>query len=91
MTATTYPFSAQERLRLETYRAAVAAGFYSEFPGRARRTDVRLLRRLLHPRPEGEPSVPEYPFTQAELERLAACRGAIAHGYYSDDGPAELQ
>jgi hypothetical protein len=86
MTATTYPFSPQERLRLGSYRAAVAAGFYSEFvPRRARRTDARLLQRLLHPRPDGEPSVPEYPFTQAELDRLAACRAAIAHGYYSDD------
>ena len=85
MTATTYPFSPQERLRLGSYRAAVAAGFYTEFPSRARRTDSRLLQRLLHPRSDGEPSVPEYPFTQAELHRLAACRAAIAHGYYSDD------
>jgi hypothetical protein len=86
MTATTYPFSPQERLRLGSYRAAVAAGFYSEFvPGRARRTDVRLLHRLVHPRAEGEPSVPEYPFTQAELDRMAACRAAIAHGYFSDE------
>jgi hypothetical protein len=87
MTATTYPFSPQERLRLGSYRAAVAAGFYSEFrPGRARRTDVRLLQRLLHAHPDGEPTVPEYPFTEAELERMTACRAAIAHGYYSDEG-----
>jgi hypothetical protein len=84
MTATTYPFSAQEWRRLGTYRAAVAAGFYSEFPGPARRTSARLLQRLLHP-PAGEPGVPEYPFTEAELQHLAACRAAIAHGYYSDE------
>ena len=84
MTATTYPFSARERQRLGSYRAAVAAGFYSEFPGHTRRTSARLLQRLLNP-PEGEPSVPEYPFTQADLDRLTACRAAIAHGYYSDN------
>jgi hypothetical protein len=88
MTATTYPFSAQERKRLGTYRAAVAAGFYSEFPSRVRRTYPRLFQRLVHAPAEGEPSVPEYPFTEAELERLAGCRAAITHGYYSDDLPA---
>jgi hypothetical protein len=85
MTATTYPFTAQELSRLGSYRAAVAAGFYSEFPARARRTDTRLLQRLLQPRPEGVPDVPEYPFSPAELERLETCRAAVAHGYYSDD------
>ena len=55
MTATdTYTFSAQEQARLASYRAAVRAGFYSEFPGgRPRRTSVRLLRRLLRPVPAG--------------------------------------
>jgi hypothetical protein len=85
MTATTYTFTDQERTRLASYRAAVAAGFYAEFPGRARRTDLRLLQRLLQPRPGGSPRVPEYPFTDAELERLEACRAAVAHGYYSEE------
>ena len=85
MTATTYPFSAQERKRLGSYRAAVAAGFYSEFPSRVRRTYPRLFQRLVHAPAEAEPSAPEYPFTEAELERLVGCRAAIAHGYYSDD------
>ena len=85
MTATTYPFSAQERKRLGSYRAAVAAGFYSEFPSRVRRTYPRLWQRLVQAPAGGEPSVPEYPFTEVQLERLAACRAAIAHGYYSDD------
>jgi hypothetical protein len=85
MTATTtYPFNARELTRLGTYRAAVAAGFYSEFPGHTRRTNARLLQRLLVPRRDSEPPVPEYPFTPAELERLEAARAAIAHGYYSD-------
>ena len=83
-----YTFSAQERVRLGTYRAAVAAGFYSEFvPGRARRTDTRLLQRLLYSRPQGAPNVPEYPFSESEIQRLEACRAAIAHGYYSDELP----
>lgn len=77
--AATHTFSPQERQRLETYRAAVGAGFYSEFPGRTHRTDVRLLQRLLRPRP----GVPEYPFSEAELARLTACRAAVEHGYFS--------
>jgi hypothetical protein len=82
MSATTssYIFSTQERQRLASYRAAVRAGFYSEFPGRRRRTDVHLMQRLLRPRP----GAPEYPFSEPELERLAACRAAVARGFYSD-------
>ena len=78
MTAT-YTFSSREQQRLATYRAAVGAGFYSEFPRRSHRTDARLLQRLLH----ASPSVPDYPFSEAELQRLTACRAAVEHGYFS--------
>ena len=99
MTATdTYTFSAQEQARLASYRAAVRAGFYSEFPsGRPRRTSVRLLQRLLRPAPasgagggSGSDGVEyAYPFTAAERRRLEACRAAVAGGYYSDELGAE--
>ncbi|HYY88600.1 MAG TPA: hypothetical protein VFA49_07385 [Chloroflexota bacterium] len=85
-TTTTYPFTDQELRRLASYRAAVAAGFYTEWPRGAqtrRRTDVRLLARLL--RPTGGVGVPEYPFSEMELARLEACRAAVAAGYYSDE------
>src|SRR5438105_3596820 len=38
MTAVMYPFTDQELKRLAAYRAAVAAGFYSEWPATAGRT-----------------------------------------------------
>src|SRR2546430_5821630 len=57
----------KKRLRLGSYRAAVAAGFYSEFPRRARRTDVRLLQRLFHPPPTGETQLPRLPFPPGRL------------------------
>jgi hypothetical protein len=104
MTAVIYPFTDQELKRLAAYRAAVAAGFYSEWPatagragrsdgvgrgraGRAgsRRSDTRLLARLLRPPTASGGSVPEYPFTEAELRRLETCRSAVAAGYYSEE------
>ena len=85
-TTTPYPFTDQEVRRLASYRAAVAAGFYTEWPrasDRARhRTSRRLLARLL--RDTGGARVTEYPFSEAELGRLVACRAAVAAGYYSE-------
>ena len=36
MTTTTYPFTDQELERLASYRAAVAAGFYTDWPRAAK-------------------------------------------------------
>ncbi|MDQ3811642.1 MAG: hypothetical protein M3336_15280 [Chloroflexota bacterium] len=72
-----------ERARLAAYRAAVAAGFYTDWDGTATTTDTEALAGLGRPVVQ----VSEYPFTSAELARLTACRAAIAAGYYSEDLP----
>jgi hypothetical protein len=45
MTTTTYPFTDQELQRLASYRAAVAAGFYTDWPREAK--PKRARRRPL--------------------------------------------
>ena len=50
-TTTTYPFTDQELRRLASYRAAVAAGFYTDWPRavkpkRARRRPVAGSKRV---------------------------------------------
>ena len=77
-------FTSEELARLAAYRAAVVAGFYTDWDGSTSETDVEALAWLAHPR-EGAAG---YPFTPDELVRLEGCRNAVAAGYYSEDLPA---
>jgi len=74
-------FTSSELARLEAYRAAVAAGFYTDWDGSATSTDTEALAWLQSP----GTAPTAYPFTRAELARLEGCRNAIAGGYYSED------
>ena len=74
-------FTAQELERLAVYRAAVAAGFYTDWDGSTAETDVQALAWLTAPSSG-------YPFTPAELERLEHYRAAVAAGYYGEDQPS---
>ena len=79
-------FTTDELQRLTAYRAAVAAGFYTDWDGSATSTDSETLAWLLH-----SPATTSdgYPFTPSELERLEHYRAAVAAGYYADDQPAK--
>jgi hypothetical protein len=78
---TTSTFTTQELERLGAYRAAVAAGFYTDWDGSAESTDSELLA-WLSPAETAEAS---YPFTPDERTRLVRARAAVAAGYYSDE------
>lgn len=81
-------FTTQELARLAAYKAAVAAGFYTDWDGSASSTDTEALAWLRRPSAHGEEG---YPFTSVELERLEHYRGAVAAGYYAEDlPPADL-
>jgi hypothetical protein len=82
-------FTTQELQRLAAYRAAIAAGFYTDWDGSAETTDTETLAWLRAPAAD-EPNsnaAAAYPFTDAERLRLERCKAAVAAGYYSDDAP----
>jgi hypothetical protein len=64
--------------RLGAYRAAVAAGFFSDWDGSAATTDTEYLAWL---RADGE----GYPFTSDERQALERLRAQLAEGGYADD------
>ena len=68
-------FTPQELARLAVYRAAVVAGFYSDWDGTATATDTRLLPKLLR----------ERPFTTEERQRLIKLRKQVTAGELADD------
>ena|SRR5579859_3917131 len=74
-------FTTQELERLAAYRAAVVAGFYTDWDGSAESTDTEVLAWL------ADGDGPTYPFTAEERERLERCRTAFAAGAYGDDLP----
>jgi hypothetical protein len=80
-------FTNQERARLSVYRAAVAAGFFTDWDGSTETTDTELLAWLLTKTVNGSPSdeTRAFPFTAGELRRLEQCRAAVAAGYYSEN------
>ena len=77
----TSTFTTEALARLAAYRAAVTAGFYTDWDGSASTTDTEALAWVhdstAHPG--------GYPFTVAELARLERTRQAVAAGYYSED------
>ena len=72
-------FTTAELARLAAYRAAVAAGFYTDWDGSAASTDTQVLAWL---------SGTEYPFTADERQRLDRLRMDLQEGRYADDQPA---
>jgi len=74
-------FTTAELARLATYRAAVTAGFYTDWDGSASSTDIEMLAWL----GQSTAGLAEYPFTAAEWARLERCRAAVAGGYYSEE------
>ena len=75
-------FTTPELERLAAYRAAVAAGFYTDWDGSAAVTDTELLAWL-----RGPGDAQAYPFTAQERLRLERTREAVASGLYSDNLP----
>ncbi|MBV9603206.1 MAG: hypothetical protein JOZ87_41070 [Chloroflexi bacterium] len=71
-------FTTPELARLAAYRAAVAAGFYTDWDGSASTTDTQELAWL---------SGTNYPFTTDERQRLDRLRADLAEGHYADDQP----
>jgi hypothetical protein len=71
-------FTAVELVRLAAYRAAVAAGFYTDWDGSAATTDTEELAWL---------SGTNYPFTTDERQRLDRLRITLSEGGYADDQP----
>jgi hypothetical protein len=76
-------FTKPELDRLAAYRAAVAAGFYTDWDGSADSTDTAALAWLGAADEAAETAA--YPFTADERERLERCRAAVANGTCSDE------
>ena len=78
-------FTKPELERLAAYRAAVAAGFYTDWDGSAASADTEVLA-WLQPT-DGLAATGAYPFTADERQRLERVRATVASGGYSDDRP----
>ena len=74
-------FTTHELTRLAAYRAAVAAGFYTDWDGSATSTDTDALAWLAS---AGDVLGDGYPFTPHELAQLERARAAVQAGYYTD-------
>ena len=74
-------FTSQELARLAAYRAAVVAGFYSDWDGSATSTDARWLKRLRRFERAGA-------FSTQERQRLVQLRKRVAAGAFAEDRPA---
>jgi hypothetical protein len=79
-------FTTRELTRLAAYRAAVAAGFYTDWDGTADGTDTQVLAWLA-PAAAGDAPAGAYPFTEEERQHLERCRAAFSAGGYADDRP----
>jgi hypothetical protein len=69
--------------RLAIYRAAVQAGFYTDWDGSTDALDPEPLAGLAAA--AASPAPTAFRFTPDELERLRRCREAVKAGYYRDD------
>jgi hypothetical protein len=78
-------FTERELERLTAYRAAVAAGFYTDWDGSTEATDTAELAWLRAAGGSAEDGA--YPFTADERQRLERIRDAVASGLYGDDRP----
>jgi hypothetical protein len=78
-------FTKPELDRLAAYRAAVTAGFYTDWDGSVESTDTEVLAWLRAA--DGAAATAAYPFTADERQRLERCRTAVANGTCSEDLP----
>jgi hypothetical protein len=69
-------FTTQELERLAAYRAAVAAGFYTDWDGTADSTDLDMLSWLS--RSAGALNADAYPFSAVERQHLEQLKAAHA-------------
>jgi hypothetical protein len=76
-------FTTQEIARLAAYRAAVAAGFYTDWDGSATETDTQTLAWL-----HDDESAGGYLFSAQEREHLEQMRLDLEQGGYAGDRPA---
>jgi len=86
MTLVDKPFSTftnAELVRLSAYKAAVAAGFYTDWDGSAETPDTDALAGLT-----SSPAEEEFPFSAQERARLEALRARVAAG--NTDTPEPL-
>jgi hypothetical protein len=81
-------FTTRELERLAVYRAAVKAGFYSDWDGSASSPDIGVLGEVLgHADESGAQRPLGYSFNPDEQQRLERCREALVAGRYVDDLP----
>ena len=73
----TSTFTTQEYARLAAYRAAVLAGFYTDWDGSVSSTDTRLLARLRR----AEQRAQVQPFSAGERQRLVRLRKPTGKAY----------
>jgi hypothetical protein len=78
-------FTTQEIARLAAYRAAVTAGFFTDWDGSATETDTEIVA-WLH---DGESS-DGYRFSAQEREHLEQMRAELGRGGYAEDRPAVI-
>ena len=76
-------FTTQEIARLAAYRAAVVAGFYTDWDGSATETDTETLAWLHDTESDGA-----YQFSAQERARLEQMRMELDQGGYAEDRPA---
>ena len=79
----TSTFTTQEYARLAAYRAAVVAGFYTDWDGSVSSTDTRLLARLRR----AEQRAQVQPFSTEERQRLGRLRKRLVASGFDGDGP----
>jgi hypothetical protein len=82
-------FTNQEFARLAAYRAAVAAGFYTDWDGTEETTDVAFWAALNAAGVAGEDE--RNPFTAEERQRLEECRARLQAGGYTEDLPPRAE
>jgi hypothetical protein len=84
-------FTSQEWARLAAYRAAIAAGFFTDWDGTTATPDTRLLARLAGG--DGMAGRGGYPFTPEERQRLERLKTALDDplGVYAEDGPPRAE
>ena len=76
-------FTTQEIARLAAYRAAVVAGFYTDWDGSATETDTETLAWLYEAESDGA-----YVFSEQERAHLEQMRMDLERGGYAEDRSA---
>jgi len=83
----TSTFTTRELVRLSAYRAAVVAGFYTDWDGSAASTDTGALAWLGPAGGNAGDAADGYAFSAEERKHLAALRDSVAAGGFADDRP----